>query len=480
MVTFVDTFKTLDELAAEDLPRVGGKAYNCARLKQAGFPVPDGVVVPTDASDDAIRALRRHSWLAAMPSHSRFAVRSSGLGEDSAGHSFAGIHETQLNVAAEQVAEAVLVCRRSAESEQSRAYRLARGLDGEEPRIAILVQVMVPAVVSGVAFTVNPVTGADELVMNAAPGLGEDLVSGRVDPDEYRVAKSGRALLSSRLGTRNDAGGAALLSAAQIETLAMLLTRIEALYGAPQDVEWCHDGRGFWIVQSRPVTAPRKLEVRSENALPDVEWTRANLAEVLPDQLSPQALDLYERILEDGERAFFGALMAPAADLGPIVKAFHGRLYFNLAQLRHVTETVGAAFADTLRSLGHPEQIRAEDEIARRPRLRQVLRAAPDVARLIWRDINIRRIFERNEQSADAAVARLQGVDPRMLSDEEIWATFEWWQTLIPDTLTAVFIMSAVQRREDILRTICRRVGFPYDRLVFPQLAAGERSVSSQ
>jgi pyruvate,water dikinase len=495
MMTFVETFKTLDELTAADLDRVGGKAFNCGRLKQAGLPVPDGIVVPSDASDEAVGALPRDPWLAAMPPDSRFAVRSSGLGEDSAGHSFAGIHETHLDVAPEQVVEAVLVCRRSAESEQSRAYRHARGLDGEA-RIGILIQLMVPAAVSGVAFTVNPITGADELVINAAPGLGEDLVSGRVDPDEYRIAKADRKLLSSRLGSRNDATGAALLSAAQIDALALLLTRIEALYGAPQDVEWCHDGREFWIVQSRPVTAaprqaapvpnhpnppnPPNPQSPIPNPLGEVEWTRANLAEVLPDQLSPMALDLYERILEDGERAFFGAMMAPASELGPIVKSFHGRLYFNLAQLRHVTDTVGAAFADTLRSLGHAEQIRPEDEIARRPALGQVLRAVPDLARLIWRDINIKKIFERNEQSTDAAVARLRAVDPRTLSDAQLWATFGWWETLIPDTLTAVFIMSAVQRREDVLRKICRRVGFPYDRLVFPQLAAGERSVSSQ
>ena len=509
MMTFVATFKTLDELTAGDLERVGGKAFNCGRLKQAGLPVPDGIVVPSDTSDDGVGALRRDPWLAAMPPDSRFAVRSSGRGEDSAGHSFAGIHETQLNVAPDQVAEAVLVCRRSAQSEQARAYRQARQLGDEDARIGILVQRMVPAVVSGVAFTVNPITGADEMVINAAPGLGEDLVSGRVDPDDYRVAKRDRALLSSRLGTRNDATGTALLSGAQIETLTGLLTRIEALYGAPQDVEWCWDGRQFWIVQSRPVTAapaPARGEsaVTSRQSLvsrqssvtdhqspitpipnpqspnPDVEWTRANLAEVLPDQLSPQALTLYERILEDGERAFFGAMMAPASELGPIVKAFHGRLYFNLAQLRHVTDTVGAAFADTLRSLGHAEQIRPEDEIARRPRLRQLLRAVPDFARLIWRDLTIKKIFERNEQRTEAAVARFRAVDPRTLSDAEIWATLGWWETLIPDTLTAVFIMSAVQQREDTLRKMCRRVGFPYDRLVFPQLAAGQRSVSSQ
>jgi pyruvate,water dikinase len=483
MVAPVDTvarFLTLAAVSASDLSRIGGKALNCGRLKQAAFPVPDGIVVPSDAGDEAIHALPRHPWFAAAPPGVRFAVRSSGLGEDSAGNSFAGVHETKLNVASDQVVEAVLACRQSAWSAQARAYREARQLGDNAAAIAVLVQYMVAARVSGVAFTVNPVTGVDELVINAAPGLGEDLVSGRIDPDEYRVAKHDRRLVSSRLGVRDSSQ--ALLPAAQVDMLAALLTRIEALYGAPQDVEWCYDGRDFWIVQSRPVTAARKLEVRSEKLeVPiDVEWTRANLAEVLPDQLSPQALDLYERILEDGERAFFGRMMAPASELGPIVKSFHGRLYFNLAQLRHVTDTVGAAFADTLRSLGHPEHIRPEDEVARRPQPGRLLRAAPDLARLVWRDINIEKIFDRNERSADAAVGRLTAVDPRTVPDAEIRATFEWWQSLIPDTLTAVFIMSAVQRREDILRKVCKRVGFPFDRLVFPHLAAGERSVSSQ
>ena len=115
-------------------------------------------------------------------------MRSSGLGEDSEGHSFAGIHETHLNVARDQIVEAVLVCRRSASSEQAAAYRKARGLDADG--IGVLVQVMVPAVTSGVAFTVNPITGADEIVVNAAPGLGEALVSGLITPDEYRLRKS--------------------------------------------------------------------------------------------------------------------------------------------------------------------------------------------------------------------------------------------------------------------------------------------------
>src|SRR5262245_9335756 len=227
----LETFKALDRITPADRPLVGGKAFNCARLKQAGFPVPDGLVVPSGADDEQIHSLALDSWFESVPPDTLFAVRSSGLGEDSAGHSFAGIHETHLNVPRAQVAEAVFVCRRSAQTDQARAYREARQLADDEGRIAVLVQCMVAAVTSGVAFTINPVTGGDELVINSAAGLGEALVSGQITPDEAVLAKSDGS------------------------PLAQLLVAIERHYGAPQDIEWCHDGQRYWIVQSRPVTA---------------------------------------------------------------------------------------------------------------------------------------------------------------------------------------------------------------------------------
>jgi rifampicin phosphotransferase len=489
-ISLVRTFKTLDQIGEGDLPRVGGKAFNCARLKRAGIPVPDGVVVPAEVIDEDVGAVTGDPWFEAIPADSLFAVRSSGLGEDSAGDSFAGIFETRLNVARDRVVESVLACRRSSDSDQARAYRRARQLGDERAPISILVQRMVPAVMSGVAFTVNPIDGADEIVIDAGRGLGEALVSGQVAPDEYRVSKRDRSVLSTRLGASHGTPGTPLLSPSQIAALADLLTRIEELYAAPQDIEWCHDGREFWIVQCRPVTTGRNAGASRrtpdaaakglEGAAAGVEWTRANLAEVLPDQVSPQALELYVRVLNEGERRFFGRLMAPAEELGPIIKAFHGRLYFNLSQLHHVTDTVGAAFADTLRSLGHPEQIRPDDEIARWPPFRQFLRALPDLVRLVSYDIRAEAIFSNQERKVEAVIARLKAVDPHTLSDAEIWATFEWWISIIPDTIIAVFVMGNVQGREDVLRKACRRTGVSYDRLVYPQLAAGERSVSTQ
>jgi pyruvate,water dikinase len=476
------TFKTLDQIDANDQTRIGGKAYNCARLKQAGVPVPDAIVVPTDASDECIRAIASDPWLATVPSDARFAVRSSGIGEDSTGHSFAGIHETQLNVERNQLVEAVLLCRRSADTEQARAYRRARGIGDEAAQIGVLVQLMVPAVTSGVAFTLNPVTGADELVINAASGLGEALVSGLVTPDEYRLRKSDLLVLESRMGTKS---GTNSVNRLDLAALGAMLLRIEQHYGAPQDVEWCHDGRQFWIVQSRPVTTQAKAEVRSEKlevrrTAPDLEWTRANLAEVLPDQLSPQALDLYERDLNSGQRRFFGRLMGPESTLGPMVKAFHGRLYFNLSQMRHITAVVGAPFANALRSMGHSEQIRPEDEIKPRVQVRDLVRALPDLLRLVINGARTERIFRNNQEMTERSVARLSAEDPRTMSDREIWSTFEWWLSTMPETLTTVLVMSSVQMHEDVLRNACQRVGMAYEDLVYPQLAAGERSVSTQ
>src|SRR6185295_1269446 len=121
-------FKTLDDVRPGDRASIGGKAFNCALLRQAGFPVPDAIVVPVTATDDEVKRLAADPWLSAVPADALFAVRSSGIEEDSAGQSFAGVHETRLNVDRAQLAEAVLACRRSAGSPQALEYRRARGL----------------------------------------------------------------------------------------------------------------------------------------------------------------------------------------------------------------------------------------------------------------------------------------------------------------------------------------------------------------
>jgi pyruvate,water dikinase len=274
------------------------------------------------------------------------------------------------------------------------------------------------------------------------------------------------------------------LSAAQLAALAALLTRIEQHYGAPQDVEWCHDGEQFWVVQSRPVTTANPqsaIDPQSAIRSPQssgTEWTRANLAEVLPEQVSPQALHAYEDMLNRAQSKFMGRLRAP--ELGPMVKSFRGRMYMNLSQMRRIATLIGSPPADMLRSLGHPEQIQPQDEIVTRAPLREFLACLPDFIRFLSYDVRAEALVRRHEAKTRETIARITASDPRTLSDREIWDTIQWWIHIAPDDIQIVFVMTGVVSRETVIRKACDRVGFPYERLVYTQLAAGKRSVSTQ
>ncbi len=196
----------LDQLTAVDESLSGAKAYNCARLKQAGCRVPDGLVVLSTATAGDLTTISEHRWFDGLPDGELFAVRSSGIGED-IGQSFAGIHQTILNVRRVDVGEAVAACQASAHTIQALEYRRAKGLSTDSIQIAVLVQRMIQPLASGVAFTANPLTGSeDELVINASWGVGEALVSGQVDPDEFVVRKRDLELIWSRGGEKASDG----------------------------------------------------------------------------------------------------------------------------------------------------------------------------------------------------------------------------------------------------------------------------------
>jgi pyruvate,water dikinase len=470
------TFRRLDEITAADEPRTGSKAYNCARLKLAGFPVPDGFVVLSTATDADIARASRHPWFDTRAPDALFAVRSSGIGEDGQGHSFAGIHETRLNVRREEVDAAVTACRASARSSRAIAYRRAVGMPTDGIESAVLVQSMVQAVTAGVAFTINPLTGArDEMIVNASWGLGEALVSGQIEPDEIGIRKTDRHVLWQRTGDRTgtEATEAPCLTPSQLDELATLLVAIEKHYGAPQDVEWCHDGRAFWVVQSRPVTA---------EAAPtgETEWTRANFAEVFPEHTSPQAHAAFETLLNEAERLQMGGLLAPAVELGPIAKSFHGRLYFNASQLRRVCSIIGIPPAMALQSLGHPGGVQPEDEQIVYASIGKRLAAVPDLLRIGWQHLTIASIVRKHEERMRAYFDDLTARRPEDFTDEQIWVFFEQWSREAPRQLQVVLLLAAVLFYEGPLRTLCRKLGFPFERLVYPHLAAGERSVSAQ
>lgn len=481
-------FRSLDELTPDAAALVGGKAWNCARLKQRGFPVPDGLVIPAAAPAADVATIDRDPWFDRWPADQRYAVRSSGLGEDAPEQSFAGIHETRLNVPRAGLAQAVAACRASTQSARAAAYRKARHLGDHATAGGVLIQRMVDPVAAGVAFTIDPLTGAaDELVINSTFGLGVALVDGEINPDEIRVRKSDRQVVFYRVGQAGDGlqtvptvdfrplpsstppGGS--LTTARIDALSTLLVAIEREYGSPQDVEWCDDGATMWIVQARPITVASAT---------DTEWTRANLAEVLPDLTSPQTLDVVERLLNIAEVRYMGRLLAPYDELGPMAKAFYGRLYFNLTQLRRVSRVTGTPPAAVLRSLGHTGHISPEDERAPRPDVRELLPALPSMVKILWRHLTAERVFRAQQARIAEALAELAVPDLRGEPDDRVWALLQEYERRSPESMEAVLLFGGVLFQEQSLRKICDAVGFPMERILYSHLAAGERSVSAQ
>jgi pyruvate,water dikinase len=281
----------LEQPGCDDVALVGGKTAQLSRLAWA-HRVPPGFCITTAALDAARRA-EPTTLVPPLPSALRdqlaaayralaerrggaepaVAVRSSAVDEDGQAASFAGQHETYLNVVGvDPIAEAIRRCWASALSHRAMAYRQQRGLSLDGLRLAVLVQCLVPADASAVVFSANPVSGRrDEVVINATWGLGESLVGGTVTPDTYVVRKAdlkvvGRRIADKQRMTVATAGGTAevnvprllrsrpALRNEQAIALARLALALEAAMGWPVDVECAYQADHLHLLQCRPVT----------------------------------------------------------------------------------------------------------------------------------------------------------------------------------------------------------------------------------
>jgi phosphoenolpyruvate synthase/pyruvate phosphate dikinase len=237
---------------------VGGKAMGLARLAQLGLPVPDAVVLPVGWAGDADDLLAAAAGL-----EPPYAVRSSAVGEDASGHSAAGQYVTVTGVRhPAALGAAVARCLESAGSERVRTY-----LGGSQAPMAIVIQHQVGAGRSGVAFSIDPVSGRrDAVLVEAVFGFGEGVVGGLVSPDRYRVSAEGRVrtrrsvkpLALDAAGRRRqlpeERRSARTLRDDEAVAVSELVLRAEAGFGTPVDIEFCFEGPLLWLLQCRPVT----------------------------------------------------------------------------------------------------------------------------------------------------------------------------------------------------------------------------------
>jgi rifampicin phosphotransferase len=244
--------RRLRDVGMADAPEVGGKAAGLGELIAAGARVPDGVVLTAAIAEMTVN--EREPLLRAATEDlgaGPFAVRSSGVSEDGAAASYAGMYETVLNVSVDEVAAATSRSISSAGAARVAAYASAAG--ATDGRLAVIIQRMVAPAAAGVALTADPITGdRRSTVISAVRGLGDRLVSGEAIGDEWVV-------VGDDARPRRQPEHA--LDRRQAVQVASEARRIAAARGAPQDIEWAIDADGtLWILQARPMTAlPREV-----------------------------------------------------------------------------------------------------------------------------------------------------------------------------------------------------------------------------
>ena len=377
--------KHFSEIMDEDLGHVGGKALNLGKLTRAGFAVPNGFCVTTDAYRFSVKevpevakdiaeeiALSPALITAIQDARAQLqtdtvAVRSSATAEDLADASFAGQQDTFLNVTNETLLDAVKACWASLRSSRAIAYRQTQGISDEGLAMAVVVQEMCPAEVSGVLFTVSPFD-ENVCIIESNWGLGESVVSGEITPDNFQVARETGEVVKKTVAQKTEMGSALekrapvprekqdipSLTDAQLKSLAKIGMQVEAFYGQPMDVEWAFADSEFVLLQARVITAQKKAarfvsaptevveklcqeEIRRLEKRADKHgtvWCHHNIAEVLPAPL-PMTWEIIKEFMSgNGGLGIayrnLGYYPSTRVDTKGILDLVCGRIYVNL------------------------------------------------------------------------------------------------------------------------------------------------------
>lgn len=349
----------------------GGKGLNLCLLAEAGFNVPPGYIIATSAYDEYVEANKLQSIIdenissindsveslqtasehirqafteARIPktlreeiieayqqrSLSKVSVRSSATAEDLPETSFAGQQDTFLNIIGDDaLLRAVVDCWSSLWTPRAIGYRRRNRISQDTVSLAVVVQAMVDSVTSGVLFTVNPLTGVrTEVVVNATFGLGEALVSGRIEPDEYVVDKQSDSMKGVKLGEK-DGSGRQALNEEEIRELVDLGIKIEDYYGSPQDIEWARYDDSFYVLQSRPVTGLYPLP---PGAMPEPLLVYGSFGHVqgVLQPLTPMGIDIILQMLGYIQKKL-GSTLSPRENKRFLIAG--GRIYSNITEL---------------------------------------------------------------------------------------------------------------------------------------------------
>ncbi len=482
------TIRLLKDIGSDDGVQAGGKAVNLGELIASGLPVPAGFVVLTGAYRAFLRdcgldarieetlagvsaedgktlecraadvrglfearrvpeGLRREIAAAYAElgdgEEAPVAVRSSATAEDLPGLSFAGQYDTFLNVVGlDELVKRIVECWASLWNARALSYRLRQGIGNDDLAHAVIVQRLVHAEKSGILFTANPLNGRrDQLLLNSSWGLGEAIVSGEVNPDQWVISRSdGAMIVESRIGEKRimtvmtergvehrpvsgDARAVASLAPEELRQLQELAEKAERHFGRPQDIEWAYAEGEFHLVQSRPITSLYPVP-ETEPGKPGVRiYINVNsYSQAMPEPFTTMGEHLVRTAIRNVRRRL-GPKRVPENSLW-YLKTVGGRLFIDITPFLR-SERFWNKFrkpdpADkdpvTTRALLQYLEANRTEVLAHRESVSYLKVVNPRLLRYLWRawreySYGRRRPVEARERavaSGDAAVARIR------------------------------------------------------------------------
>ena len=345
------------------LQQIGGKANGLVRLQKLGLNVPNWIVIPTDKLEEAIQnedktVLRdllkeiliyfENDFEERNNKNQFFALRSSAIEEDGKTLSFAGQFETKLFVKneIESLEEGIQEVYNSTNSERIKVYQKTHNSienfdTTKKPKIAIIIQEMIDADVTGVAFGINPMNGSrKETLINSVFGIGEGLVSGKLEADSFVTDKkdnSTKSTITKKTNVALEKQESPSLNENQILEINNALKTLHREYGNYQDVEFCVKNNTVYFLQARPITGLQNTFTTHQNGGEYTLWDNSNIVESYPNITTPLTFSFISSSYKTAYSLFANYMGVDKKTIQDNEKIFentlgliNGRVYYNL------------------------------------------------------------------------------------------------------------------------------------------------------
>jgi phosphoenolpyruvate synthase/pyruvate phosphate dikinase len=429
--------------------RYGGKAASLLALKSEGFNVPAFIVL-TEKTQQTISETQLLEWVEKELQGEYFAVRSSANLEDGEEQSFAGVFTTKLFVAKSDLLKAVGDVANAKNSNTVAVYVAQNKIDAHDLRLSIIIQEMISAEVSGVAFSCNPLKPyKKEIIVSSVFGLGEGLVSGELNADHFTFYKnqwkseiadkekqlifSGKTVEYQELS--DEQRHKETLNKSQLIEIKDAVLQLEKTYDSPQDVEFCFALNKLYILQSRPITT---IDKHAEHII----WDNSNIIESYPGITSPFTFSFILAIYESVYKNFallLGVspkqLKANAAVFAEMLGHINGRVYYQLinwykALAMLPAYQLNAQYMENM--MGVSEPLGVEFKLKAQPgKLASVFQVIKTIVRILWMNYRLPKIKAKFTARVNKIIADYKKIDYSNLGVKEIWVDYQEFKTVL-------------------------------------------------